>query len=33
MFLDNANDIERTAEAIVNGAKVVWGDKDFWLEV
>ena len=30
---DNANDIERTAEAIVNGAKVVWGDKDFWLEV
>lgn len=30
---DNANDIERVAEAILTGGWIVWGEKDFWVEI
>jgi hypothetical protein len=32
MWTDNCNDAERCFEAIMNGARVVWNDRDFWLE-
>jgi hypothetical protein len=33
MWCDNANDAERCFEAIMRGARVVWDDRDFWLEM
>ncbi len=30
---DSANDAERVAEAIVQGGRIVWGEKDFWVEM
>ena len=29
---DSANDIERVADAVLHGARIVWGEKEFWVD-
>jgi hypothetical protein len=30
---DGVNDVERVAEAILQGGRIVWGDDDFWIQM
>jgi hypothetical protein len=32
-WTDNINDAERVAEAVMCGGRIVWNEKDFWVEI